>query len=257
MLHFLIFSRFQMIIPNSANIFGSQSLGKIVGGNNYVLALKISRTYNKAMNQISEPCKNPSTSKCIADWIQDKIGCSIKINGGGGFQDQLRPCISGSQLQDLWEISSTFQFADAKIIYEKTGCLASCEKYEFGKLETTFVKKPVTFGGCKAGFKICNLDLKLEIPQHEITYQATKQYVVYDFNSFIADVGGFMGLLLGFSILSLYDELVKSTKEAEYLFSAKINMVYQYSLTKTHYYLVHRFMDMYSTERGCLSVARF
>lgn len=34
-----------------------------------------------------------------------------------------------------------------------------------------------------------------------------KQYVIYDFNSFIADVGGFMGLLLGFSLLSIYDEI--------------------------------------------------
>ena len=30
------------------------------------------------------------------------------------------------------------------------------------------------------------------------------QYVVYDHNSFIADVGGFLGLLLGHSILSVY-----------------------------------------------------
>ena len=34
-----------------------------------------------------------------------------------------------------------------------------------------------------------------------------KQYVIYDNNSFIADVGGFMGLLLGFSLLSIYDEV--------------------------------------------------
>ena len=33
-----------------------------------------------------------------------------------------------------------------------------------------------------------------------------KQYVIYDNNSFIADVGGFMGLLLGFSLFSIYDE---------------------------------------------------
>ena len=105
----------------------------------------------------------------------------------------------------MWEILSAFKFADPKIIYEKTGCLASCEKYEFGKLETTLVKK-TGWLGCKAA-GICNLDLKLEIPQHEITYQVTQQYFVYDFDSFIADVGGFMGLLLGFSILSLYDEL--------------------------------------------------
>ena len=30
------------------------------------------------------------------------------------------------------------------------------------------------------------------------------QYVVYDHDSFIADVGGFLGLLLGHSIFSVY-----------------------------------------------------
>ena len=43
-----------------------------------------------------------------------------------------------------------------------------------------------------------------------------KQYVIYDSNSFIADVGGFMGLLLGFSLLSIYDEiegLIKKLKK--------------------------------------------
>ena len=35
-----------------------------------------------------------------------------------------------------------------------------------------------------------------------------EQYVLYDFNSFFADVGGFMGLALGSSMLKIYDELV-------------------------------------------------
>ena len=34
-----------------------------------------------------------------------------------------------------------------------------------------------------------------------------EQYVIYDANSFIAEVGGYMGLLLGCSILSLYNEM--------------------------------------------------
>ena len=35
-------------------------------------------------------------------------------------------------------------------------------------------------------------------------YEVREQYVVYDSDSFIADVGGFLGLLLGHSMLSLY-----------------------------------------------------
>ncbi len=35
--------------------------------------------------------------------------------------------------------------------------------------------------------------------------QVREQYVVYDFVSLIGEVGGYLGLLLGISMLSLYD----------------------------------------------------
>ena len=33
-----------------------------------------------------------------------------------------------------------------------------------------------------------------------------RQYVTYDYDSFIADVGGYLGLLLGYSVLSLFQD---------------------------------------------------
>ena len=33
----------------------------------------------------------------------------------------------------------------------------------------------------------------------------SKEYYAYDTNSFIADVGGYLGLCLGFSLLSFFD----------------------------------------------------
>ena len=36
-------------------------------------------------------------------------------------------------------------------------------------------------------------------------YEFKRQYYTYDWNSFVADVGGYMGLLLGHSLLSYYD----------------------------------------------------
>ena len=147
----------------------------------------------------------------LATLIQDKIGCGIKIHGHGGANHDnnllnLHRCNLGSQVKDLYRILSPFKFADAKIIHEKTGCLGSCESSEYKKLESTKVQE-FYFRSCKKGILPCSLKLTLEIPQGEITYEGKKQFVVYDFNSFIADVGGFMGLLLGFSFLSIYDEL--------------------------------------------------
>ena len=67
---------------------------------------------------------------------------------------------------------------------------------------------------CQGGNESCNLILRPEI--NDRSYDEKKQYVVYDFNSFIADVGGFMGLLLGFSLLSLYDELTKILRRGKF-----------------------------------------
>ena len=36
-------------------------------------------------------------------------------------------------------------------------------------------------------------------------YVEKSYYYTYDWNSFVADVGGYMGLLLGHSLLSYYD----------------------------------------------------
>ena len=51
------------------------------------------------------------------------------------------------------------------------------------------------------------------------------QYVVYDHNSFIADVGGFLGLLLGHSIFSVYattyDAIEKGIKRVLKAFDSK------------------------------------
>ena len=38
------------------------------------------------------------------------------------------------------------------------------------------------------------------------TYYERKQYTIYAWNNFVADFGGYLGLLLGSSLLTLYDE---------------------------------------------------
>ena len=40
------------------------------------------------------------------------------------------------------------------------------------------------------------------------TFVEEEQYYIHNWYSFLADIGGYMGLLLGCSLLSLYDEAV-------------------------------------------------
>ena len=50
-------------------------------------------------------------------------------------------------------------------------------------------------------------ELRLEVVITQRSYEEREQYVIYDTNSFIADVGGYMGLLLGCSLMSLYNDI--------------------------------------------------
>ena len=212
-----------MMIPNDVAIYGSRSLFTLTSGEHEIIGIPtLSRKMRKYINQDKEPCTNsisPDTSGCIARWIQEKIACRVKIYGGGGNLDHLPPCNSITQLRELTGIIDKFMDADAKIIKDQTGCLASCELYEYEKLEHVRYDDEMKNFPCSKGnsSSSCDFNLMLEIPKQEITYEGTKQYVVYDFNSFIADVGGYMGLLLGYSILGLYDELHKMFKKWKFV----------------------------------------
>ncbi len=49
---------------------------------------------------------------------------------------------------------------------------------------------------------VARMDFRLSFNSDR--YEVKEQYVVYDGNAFFADVGGFLGLLLGHSVLSVY-----------------------------------------------------
>ena len=53
-------------------------------------------------------------------------------------------------------------------------------------------------------------------------YEERKQYLIYDMTHFTADFGGYLGLLLGGSLLSLYDKVKRWLKALHKLLSEKL-----------------------------------
>ena len=86
---------------------------------------------------------------------------------------------------------------DDKDVYNLTGCKSSCEKDVF-----SFVTEPILCHDQNFG-----QELILDVMITDRWYEEKEQYIIYDTDSFIADVGGYMGLILGFSILSIYHEI--------------------------------------------------
>ena len=60
------------------------------------------------------------------------------------------------------------------------------------------------------GFNVLAIKNKMAIEWKYMNsdYIVRQEYLTYDINSLIADVGGYLGLLLGYSVLSIYQWLM-------------------------------------------------
>ena len=185
-----------MHVPNGVRVYGSDSTTlHPVRYKSYRQTISISRSHLKALDQPSERCvedtKIQNVSACIAEYIEGQMGCSVEIQGSG--YPKKRKCKNVNQLNSL---SKKFYQADANAIYKISGCLSSCEKTEY-QIKDTFtssLKEP--------------FHTRIEFEIMDGSYQEMEQYILYEFDSFIADVGGFMGLLLGFSVLGICNEIM-------------------------------------------------
>jgi hypothetical protein len=80
-------------------------------------------------------------------------------------------------------------------IFQETGCLSACKKSEFNikSIEKLTPNRKVPTG-----------ELFLNFIFNKGRYEIKEQYILYDGSSFAADIGGYLGLLLGQSIMGVY-----------------------------------------------------
>ena len=112
-----------------------------------------------------------------------------------------------------------------------TGCMSSCNKdeleiaeaSEFATIEKPVLKneKPMLGSGnpngrrkrclpVSPGHGDCSPKRSLHLYLYYVNgrYDEKEQYLIYDLSSLIADVGGYMGLLLGYSIQGMLEMVV-------------------------------------------------
>ena len=193
-------------MPNEVNVFGNanheidlDALNTCQGSKSQVLRIK--KSHLKALDQPSNRCSaestNLNTSACIANFIEREIGCNPNIQGSRYSKRPL--CNSTSQLARLQNISNKLLQSHDNDIYAMTGCLSSCEKDFYNIIPEAMTCLNNGVGG--------SLKFLLKFRIRDRSYEERKQYAIYDNDSFIADVGGYMGLLLGCSVMSLYNAI--------------------------------------------------
>ena len=146
----------------------------------------IDRNGQRCTNDAAELSPGP----CITRYLEDTYNCTSYLL----MADKRRPFCQKEAMAKIVNTLEAFQIMSEARIFNKTGCLPHCERDEI-MLEDT--------PEGRSWKQRKNPTLAMLFIFEDGSYQLEEEYNVYDFDDFIADVGGFLGLLLGHSVLSM------------------------------------------------------
>ena len=142
----------------------------------------------------TDPCNTTPDydfQACVKDTLAERVGCRTKWDLKSSSSRPL--CRSMDQFQQYEELWQRLSILEAKGIFQETGCIKPCtyNDYRFiGESETT------NFGGKDFTFSLWAVSNNTSIE---------KEVLIYSLESMVADLGGTLGLFLGFSFMTLWD----------------------------------------------------
>ena len=198
------------IVPNNVGIYGSAYKEFYLDEKNenpnqsFDASFVIKESHTKALDKQSQRCntsKEPSSvSKCVGHYVENNLNCSMHFLMSNSM---LETCnlkhLSKKELEQIYKFYKVkVKTYEESQLYDLTGCIPGCYKKTY-ELKAIKLKPQVNTR--------MELQIQLQIPNGE--YELTEEYLLYDFNSFIPDVGGYLGLLLGYSLLSMYQKFIQ------------------------------------------------
>lgn len=144
----------------------------------------------------AKPCiiddKAPKIEECLRSFITSELGCSITKNSS-----EENICESGEQFRKYRTLGSKFLRQTDKDIHRMTGCTKRCNTNEFKLIVEGETVGNSSFMGQRDMLWIFFFSTEVQI-------EVEKDALLYDFNNLVADIGGFLGLLLGASVLGVF-----------------------------------------------------
>ena len=217
------YSKGNGIIPASARVYGTAFVkANIVDNFSSEFRYEIKRSEIKALDKPYQRCDSsqvePRVAKCVEErFVEKSLNCSLrrlmsnpllsKCNGSkllSTFKasstrlQQIRQNGKTFPQEDSYDIFWELNRLDEREIFEKTGCMPSCLKSKI-KLVPEYNNDMINDHR-----KVARLSFVY--PRGE--YDLVEEYYIYNLGSFIADVGGYLGLLLGSSLLSMYHTMI-------------------------------------------------
>ena len=199
-IHLFFYKNGNGIVPTHAAVYGSADI-RFYTKENFSLEayIDIKRSEIKALDKPLQRCEisneDHSVSKCIGHFIESNLNCSLRILMSDLTQETCNlEKIEAQDLEHLEELVKRVNIQEEREIFDMTYCMPSCSKSKF-ELRLTKLHEEID-----NGMEVATIRLK--IPHGE--YELAEEYYLYNMDTFIPDVGGYLGLILGYSLLSMY-----------------------------------------------------
>ena len=195
------------MLHNSLGNFGSAFSYTDTSASNFDVTTihEIKKREVSYLNDERTPCQSmprkTEMNTCIQQYIEKEIGCQLPWSNAS--ISDFAKCTEPGQYQAFLTTYDNIAKLSERSIAERTGCLPSCQRSEFTVSILNRIVDPVGEGSYIGYF-----------------YYASGRYVEksyhyeYDLFDLLADVGGYMGLLVGYSLLTVYDSIKYLSKMA-------------------------------------------
>lgn len=147
---------------------------------------------------------------CVREHLQGQMNCTLPWTIASNETDiGLNLCETPAQYDHFLSIFNWLQTSNEGEIATATGCLPPCRRSEFSTEEIASTISDIGFWG-----KGKQQPSEIEMYFASGRFQVRKQYLTYDSHNLVADIGGYLGLLLGHSVFGV-------VQAAEALWDAK------------------------------------
>ena len=212
---FLVLHDRNHFIPSNLRIFGSDivdmSLGK---GINYSYAIYPTKT--TFIDMENEHClsakeiEDQNLWQCLEGYLDSTMNCSLPWRPKKMSQN-LPLCSHPQEYDQYYENMAHLIQSGPTSIMNITKCTPGCTRYDYStKLYKQWSNEEVTWG---------TLEIDLFYHQHEVPVR--EHVYAYDLGNLVSDFGGYLGLLLGYSILAFYDTLMLILRYMQKVFAKR------------------------------------
>ena len=155
---------------------------------------------NGAQNDCS-PENNQAKEYCINELIMSKLKCQLPWMNQTWATNKRRMCNMTKDLDNYFDVINSIHTEEFEKDVAKFGCLIpNCQTVTWSIISRD---NYVTFSKGQNISKILIQFLKTDC------MKTTRHILMYGFSNFVADFGGYLGLLLGASLLSIYDNWIE------------------------------------------------